>query len=237
MDNNAYEESHIFKHMEYEKRRERVIIRNIGGAMRKIEDVYLCGKDDEVTIIIRRYVAIGSVLLCKGGSNTKRLFVKKDIVEELLPCNDFEKSFVIVYKTEGGKQWIHPRPLSELLPSLSYVNDTTRTFSVKKRGVTKNDGIRCLCIEPLPGYELWIDEGLIINDFSEFLVKDKDDASDTAATDNDDKVVVVDVDDNKVNKEDNNNDDNDKESDKVNGDDDKSCTGKSGENSKSPIVF
>ena len=142
-----------------EKRRERTIISDVGAVMRKIGGVEECEKT--ITVTIRKYVARNAVLLCKGTVNTKRLFVQGDEVEEVCPCNNTSgKAFFIIRKATSKKAKMYCRAFSDVTPSIHFVEDTTKTFTANKRGFTKSDSIECLCIEPIPGCELWVDEAL-----------------------------------------------------------------------------
>lgn len=139
------------------KRRERVVISDLGGVMKKIVDPEECR--GTITLPIRKYIAKAAVLLCKGVVNTKRLFVLNDDVEEICPCTNVSgKAFIVVRKAISRKAKMYYRTLNEILPFMKYVEDTTMTFAVTKRGFTKTDGIECLCIEPVPGSELWVDK-------------------------------------------------------------------------------
>ena len=142
-----------------ERRRERLILESMGAVTRKVEDVRPC--DKLITIPVKRYIAKESVLLCKGTVNTKRIFIQNDVVEALCPCSILGgKVFIIVQKAATQQSRLYCRDPDEIMQALYPIEDTTRTFVTKKKGFTKIDSVSCYCVEAVPKYELWIEEGL-----------------------------------------------------------------------------
>lgn len=143
-----------------EKRREKVILKDIGATTKKIQNVVDC--NDVIGINVKKYVASTSLLLCKGVSNTKRIFVRNDSVWVLCPDQvEHEQVIVIVFKKKDpSKNMIFLRKLEEIEPNLDLKEDTEEFFVTSMKGETKLGETVCYCITPIRGFDIWVDGAL-----------------------------------------------------------------------------
>ena len=74
-----------------------------------------------------------------------------------------KKVAVVVKKSETGKAKMYCREVGEILPALEHRGDIWKVFVSRKTGWVKGgDGEHlCLCVEPVDGSEVWIEEKLV----------------------------------------------------------------------------
>ena len=74
-----------------------------------------------------------------------------------------KKVAVVVKKAETGKAKMYCREVGEILPALEHRGDIWKVFVSRKTGWVKaGDGEHlCLCVEPVDGSEVWIEEKLV----------------------------------------------------------------------------
>ena len=156
-----------------EKRREKIILKNIGATTKKIQNVTDC--DDVIGINVKKYAAVRSRLLCNGVSNTKRIFVRNDPVWVLCPDQaEHEQVIIIVFKKKDpSKNTIFLRKFDEIEPSLSPREDTEEFFVANKKGETKMGEMDCYCITPIKGFDIWVDGALVRKTLLEKVPRDK----------------------------------------------------------------
>lgn len=141
------------------KRRERLIIRGTGTILKKIHNVTEC--DETISLSVKKYTAISSVLLCKGMKNARRLFVKDENVCILCPGQSNAEKVTTITKKKNGRETLFVRNMNEIEPKLELKEITIETFTAKKVGTSDSDRVRCYCITPVEGYDVWVDSTLI----------------------------------------------------------------------------
>ena len=155
-----------------EKRRENIITNTRGVVMKKICGVMDCNKI--ITVRVDRYTAIKSGKLCKGHTNTRRLFVRGDTVDVISPADVVvvpgscpapkDKVCLIARRAVNGKEDMCSRVLQDYVECLSFKGHYTQMFRARRMGTTKMEGTPCYLIKPINGGEIWVESPQIIRD-------------------------------------------------------------------------
>ena len=79
------------------------------------------------------------------------------------------KVAIVVKKAETGKAKMYCRQVGEILPALEYRGDIWKVFGSKKTGRIRAGDCEhlCLCVEPVDGCEVWIEEKLVYSTVEE----------------------------------------------------------------------
>ena len=141
-----------------DKGRESIITNDRGVILKKICSVQECNKI--VTVRVDRYLAIKSGKLCKGNMNTKRLFIREDIVDVINPLEGkFDKSCIVSRKqTNGNRVDMYARVLQDYIDCLEFKGKYLQMFRARKEGITKTDNKVCYLIKPIEKNEIWIED-------------------------------------------------------------------------------
>lgn len=150
-----------------DKRRESVITNDRGVVLKKICSIQECNKI--VTVRVDRYLALKSGKLCKGNMNTKRLFVREDIVDVINPIDSMcDKSCIISRKqTHGNRVDMYARVLHDYTDCLTFKGKYLQMFKSQKEGITKTDSRVCYQIKPIDKTEIWIEEPYAVKDIKD----------------------------------------------------------------------
>lgn len=157
-----------------EKRRESIITNDRGVVLKKICAIKDC--DKIVTVRVDRYVATKSGKLCKGNMNTKRLFIKDDVVDVINPINSkYDKSCIVSRKQPNGKKDdMYSRVLQDYAECLSFRGNFIQMFRSHKEGLTKTDNKVCYLIKPTDKTDIWIEDPHSVKDFENELPFNED---------------------------------------------------------------
>lgn len=147
------------------KRRENAILLGIGATRRKFYTTNSNPGEVYVKIPAIRYVANASGKLCRGNGNHKCLFNKGDNLEVLCPETvvDDGHAMLFVHRAWNGKDMLMQRYLSDYTHQLEFKEECVLEFKVTQVGHFTCGGFDdCVCIQPIPGTNLWIDKKLAL---------------------------------------------------------------------------
>lgn len=150
------------------KRREDAIILGVGTTRRKFRVTNNNPKDIVIKIPAFRYIANASGKLCKGTGNHKCLFNKGDKLEILCPETVKEESQAtfFIHRSWNGKDMLMQRNFYHYAPLLDFIEECVLEFSVTKIGhYSIGYYEECVCVQPVPGMDLWIDIRLTLRDY------------------------------------------------------------------------
>lgn len=147
------------------QKKENAILLGIGATTRKFYTTNSDPGELYAKIPIIRYIANAPGKLCRGKGNYKRLFLKGDIVEVLCPETVMEDrlSTLFIHRLSSGKEMLMQRHLSDYTNQLEFKEECTLRYKVIQTGhFTCGSYEECVCIQPIPGSNLWVDKRLVV---------------------------------------------------------------------------
>lgn len=146
-------------------RRENAILLGIGTTRRKFHATNSNPVETYVEIPAMKYVANASGKLCKGFVNHKCLFNKGDTLEILCPETVMEDGHAtfFIHRAWNGKDMLMQRYLNDYISLLEFKEECVLKFKVTQIGhFSFSRYEECVCIQPVPGTNLWIDKRLTL---------------------------------------------------------------------------
>ena len=148
------------------KSREKAILLGIGTTRRKFDETNRNPVGMTVKIPSKKYQAKESGKLCRGRGNHKCLFNKGDTLNVLCPETVMEdgQATVFVHRERNGKDMLMQRDFNDYKDALEFKEECVLEFPVTKIGkLTYGNTDEFLCVQPVPGMNLWIDKRLVLS--------------------------------------------------------------------------